>query len=315
MQQITEQFGIRRPKKKIHLSRVAFIISFTIIPIINFLVFYVYVNFSSILRAFQLTYNGKVTWTLSNFTLFFSEFSKSSSLIREAFVNTGKSFLINECLFLSGFFVSYFLYKKIFGYKVLRTLFFLPALVSGTIVSSFFINIVSIDGPVAPLVQKMFGLDSIPMLIADSRYANKTIFANMIWLGIPSNMLIWGGTFSRIPDSVLESGKLDGVGWLREAFSLIMPMVWPTFALQFMLTIAGFFAASGSVFLLTQGELGTMTISCWLYLQVYNNVGNVEASNTYNYMSAIGLLMTSVTLVIVLVTRKLTNMAFKDVDY
>ena len=304
-----------RKKKKTPISKIIFIISFLILPVLNFLIFYVFVNFSSIIMAFRQTVDGKTIWTFENFRMFFREFGKESSLLREAFSNTAKSFLIIEIMFVVGFFVSYFLYKKILFHKVFRTLFFLPGLLAGTIVSSYIIKMVSLDGPIAPLVQKLWKLDDLPMLLDDSRYANKTIFAVLIWSSVPSNMVLWGGAFSRIPEEVLESAKLDGVNWIQEAFRIIIPIIWPSFAIQLILSFVGFFGASGSVFLLTQGELGTMTISCWLYLQLYNNVGNMDASNVYNYMSAIGIIMTLLTMIVVVITRNITNRFFKEVSY
>ena len=41
-----------------------FILSFMIVPVISFLVFYVYVNFNSILMAFQLPEKGELHFTL-----------------------------------------------------------------------------------------------------------------------------------------------------------------------------------------------------------------------------------------------------------
>lgn len=305
----------KKVKKTTRWPRVLFILSFIILPTLNFLIFYVYLNFSSILMAFQQRQAGKTVWTLDNFRMFFGEFQKESSTIRIAFVNTAKSFLIAEIMFAVGFFVSYFLYKRILGYKIFRTLFFLPGLMAGTIVSSFFIKLVSYEGPVTSIVQNLFHMSEAPMLLSDSRYANRTIFANMIWLSFPGNMILWGGTFSRIPESVLESARLDGVNWIQEAFRIIIPIVWPTFSMLFILSLVGFFGASGQVFLLTKGELGTMTVSCWMYLQIYNNTGNVDASNTYNFMSAIGILMTGCTAVVVLITRTVTSRFFSDVQY
>ena len=72
----------------------------------------------------------------------------------------------------------------------------------------------------------------------------------MIWLAFPGNMVIWSGTFARIPDSVVESAKLDGVNWVQELFLVILPMVWSTFGLMLTLTLCGLFSASGAVFLL-----------------------------------------------------------------
>ena len=35
-----------------------------------------------------------------------------------------------------------------------------------------------------------------------------------------------------------------------------------------------------------------MTLNCWMYLQVYKNQANAALSNVYNYMSAVGFVIT-----------------------
>ncbi len=301
-------------KKPISWLRVIFIISFIIIPTVHFLITYVYVNIDSILMSFQLTKGDETYWTFENFIRFYQQLAIDNSEMRIAFKNTFLTFLINEIMFVVSFFVSYFLYKKVPGYAFFRICFFLPGLIAGTVVTNVYLKFIGPDGPIAPLIQKLYGLDYVPTLISESQFANKAILWQVVWLGFPSNMILFGGAFSRIPNTVLESAELDGVNWYQEAFRIIIPMVWPTVSMLMMMSIANVFAASGSVFLMTQGKLGTQTISCWMYLQIYNSPG-VEYSNAYNYMSAIGLNLTVISVALALGIRKLSNKFFKDVQY
>ena len=301
-------------KKPISWLRVIFIISFIIIPTVHFLITYVYVNIDSILMSFQLTKGDETYWTFENFIRFYQQLAIDNSEMRIAFKNTFLTFLINEIMFVVSFFVSYFLYKKVPGYEFFIICFFLPGLIAGTLVTNVYLKFIGPDGPIAPLIQKLYGLDYVPTLISESQFANKAILWQVVWLGFPSNMILFGGAFSRIPNTVLESAELDGVNWYQEAFRIIIPMVWPTVSMLMMMSIANVFAASGSVFLMTQGKLGTQTISCWMYLQIYNSPG-VEYSNAYNYMSAIGLNLTVISVALALGIRKLSNKFFKDVQY
>ena len=104
----------RRPKMTI--SRIIFILSFILVPTINFLLFYVYVNFDGILMAFyRLDFDGNKVWSFINFTQFFDEL-KMGGIISLAFINTFKTFGINLIIFPWGIVVAYFLYKKILAY-------------------------------------------------------------------------------------------------------------------------------------------------------------------------------------------------------
>lgn len=306
---------LKKHKKTIKISRIIFILSFITIPTVYFFVFYVYVNLNSFVMAFQLGRGGVSYWTFENFTRFFSEFTTNGTTMSMAFKNTAISFLIQQFMFLVSFFVSYFLYKKIFLYKFFRISFFLPSIIAGTIINSVFTRVVGVDGFIAPLIQKMVGLEYVPELLADSSFANPTVFANMMWLSFAGNMVLFGGAFGRIPESVIESAKLDGVNWVQEAFRIIIPMVWPTIGLLLMLNIANIFGASGNVFLLTKGEYGTQTLSNWMYMQIYNLTGDPSQSNGFNYMSAVGLLMSAIAVTLAFTLRKLSGKIFDEVQY
>ena len=58
-----------------------------------------------------------------------------------------------------------------------------------------------------------------------------------------------------------------------------------------------------------------MTISAWMYLQLYNLSGNQYTSNAFNYMSAVGLVITVIAITISLVVRKWTDKAFDEVEF
>ena len=77
----------------------------------------------------------------------------------------------------------------------------------------------------------------------------------------------------------------------------------------------GIFNASGQVFLLTEGKYGTMTLDAWMYIQIMQGGTNIENSNVFNYMSAVGLVMTIIAVGISLGIRKWTDKVFKELEY
>jgi multiple sugar transport system permease protein/N-acetylglucosamine transport system permease protein len=155
----------------------------------------------------------------------------------------------------------------------------------------------------------------VPELLIDSRFANAVILINMVWLAFPGDLVIWGGTFARIPNELMDAAKIDGTTWWLEFTKVVVPMVWPTGGLKMVLMTCGVFGASGAVFLLTKGNYGTMTLSCWMYLQLLNSSGNQYTSNVYNYMSAVGLILTVASVVIAVIVRKNANKIFEEVEY
>lgn len=308
-----------KDKRRRKTIRFLFILSMTIIPILHYAVFYVYVNLDSFLIAFRVPQNGELVFSFDNFVwafnnIFHGQYSSPTDNLGLSFINTFKSFLINICMFPVGLLVSYFIYKKIFGYKAFRLIFYLPGLISGVVVSFFYRELMGAASPIPALLGKLYHLDyELASPLTDSFFANRMVFLHMIWLGFPGSLIIWGGTYARIPDSVIESGRLDGANWLVEYFRIIIPMVWPTLVLMITTSLSGIFSAGGAVFLLTGGDYGTQTVSNWIYMNILRANGTMSP---YLYRTAaLGLMLSVVSIIIAFSVRKIMNNTNKDVDY
>ncbi len=302
----------KQRKKKKEKSEVLFVISGLIIPILTFVIFYVIPNFSAFFMGF-MDRNG--SFSLENFRRVFETFAKPDGDLTIALKNTLLTFLIIVASFPFKVLVSYFIYKKVPFSGFYRIVFFLPTIIFSVAINLVFNQLIGTNGFIAQTIGEMAGLDYAPELLADSRYANWVILLQMIWLGFPGDLIIWGGTFARIPTDVLESGQIDGVNWWTEFTKIIVPMVWPTVGLQMVLMACGLFSASGNVFLLTKGEFGTMTFTAWMYLQMYNHSGPTYTSNVFNYLSAVGLLITVVAIALSIGIRKFADKRFEEVEF
>ncbi len=308
-----------RRKRKTDKTEKWFILSFMIIPIVSFLLFYVYVNLDSFIMAFQKPEDeGLVFAGFENFEWVWERIVNGSTDevldLQKAFSNTFLTFGIQMLMFIVGMLVAYFIYKKIQGYKAFRVIFYLPTILSAVVSSYFFFQLMQSEFWNNAL-GKLYGLDyemTNPLDISD--FANKMVLLNFIWLSFPANMILWGGTFARIPESVLESAKIDGVGWFRELVQIILPMVWPTLVLLLTTNLAGVFAASGNVFLLTQGERGTQTVSNWMYQMVLWSP-NPDTSDHLYRVSALGLMLTVVSCTIAILVRKFLNSRVEEVQF
>ena len=299
-------------KRKMNRNTVLFILFCTVVPLLNFLIFYIYTNSSALIMAFT---DNKGQATFDNFIRFGKELVNPDSQIRIAIKNTMITFAIGVVVFPGRVLVSYFIYKKIPGHKFYRVVFFLPTIIFSVAVALIFQRMIGTTGFIAPWIGDVAGLEKTPELLADSRFANYTIWAHMLWLGFPGDLIIWGGTFSRIPDDVLESARLDGASWWNEFTRIIIPMVWPTVALQMVLMTCGIFGSTGAVWLLTKGEFGTHTISSWTYKVLLENSGNAYSSNVYNYLSAVGLVFTVIAILLSIVIRRWSDKRFEEVEF
>ncbi|MBO5481562.1 MAG: sugar ABC transporter permease [Clostridia bacterium] len=292
-------------KKKKDWAATGFLFSMLTVQVVNFFVFYVCVNFESIMLAFKLP-NG--TFSLRNFEWVFQDFVKEDSVMVEALINTLTCFFVDYVImYMVALFLSYFLYKKIAGYKFFRVMFYIPSILSAVIMTTIFKTIIGPSGPVYQMLETISGTEP-PEFFADSRYAMNAIIIYNCWVGFGGGTIILTGAMSRIPRDVLEAGLVDGISPVRELFSMIIPMVWPTISTQLITGLAGIFSASGPILLLTNGEYKTMTISFYIFDQV-------NRYNAYNEASAIGFIYTLIGIPIVLGGRWLCGRIQEDVEY
>lgn len=299
-------------KSKRSKSEKWLIITTMIIPIYAFVLFYLVPNIGGFFMAF-LNREGELTF--KNFERVFNMLASAESDLRIGFRNTFLAFGLNLVLYPFKFLVSYFLYKKIPGHTLYRILFKLPGLMVGAAISLVIAQLLYPTGFIAEFVGKNVGLDYAPELLADSRFANKTLFLQMIWMGFPGDIIIWGGTLARIPEELIEAGKIDGTTWITECTRIVVPLVWPMVGLNMVLMFCSIFSSGTNAFLMTKGEYGTMTFGCWQTLQMLAGGGSNYGSGSLNFMAAVGLCVTLIAVPLALVVRRLAGKLFTEVEF
>ncbi len=314
--QAQECLQAQKTKNQFKRNQLAFVWGWLALPIVAWIVFYWYVNFSSFVQAFQHPSSGK--FSMYNFQRLWEEIigkngSAGSFLI--ALANTGKYFLLDIFVkYPIQIIVCYFLYKQIAGYKIYRFIFYLPAILPGVALTTAFKE--GILGSYGLL--STFGVTQPANgFLGNPATATSTVMIYTVWLCVSGHMLLLCGAMNRIPVDVLEAARLDGIKPARELVSIIIPMIWPTLSTLLVLTCCGILGATGPILLLVgQNEAYTakaVTINHWIYEKVL--VGRVgDNSGNYNLVSAAGMLLTVVTVPCVLGLRKLLDL-IPTVDY
>ena len=293
---------------KIRFKRSLFIIGMMSIAVINFLVFWLYVNFNSILMGFQMQTSKGLIWTLDNFERFFREFKISDFQLDLEIKNS-------MLLYVTGTFISlplsllfaYYLFKKVAWAGVFRVIFFLPSIISAAVLVTLFKYLVLPSGPLNELLSLISGKNVGIEWVVDEKYSMFTILFYTVWTGFGGNIVMLTGAIHRIPEDVIEYGKLEGISMTRELFTIVIPLMWPTLSTLIICGTAGLFTASGPVLLFTEGQHGTMTLGYFIFDKV--RVGQ------YYYPAAIGLIFTVIGVPITLLVKYLCDHVIEDVQY
>ena len=298
LSEIPKKEPAKKKRKKIEWSRIVFIVSMLAIPIISWLIFWLYGNFNMILMAFQ-TPTGE--WTFRNFVTFWHDLTAPYSEVGVSVRNTFLYFGLNVLMILPiGTLIAFFIYKKIKGHKVFRVLIFLPAIIPTIVMVTAFKETIKPWGPLASLGIKFPEAG----LLADPNTATPTVMFYCLWTGFSSMMLLMCGAMARIPTELFEAAKLDGCGPFREFFSIVVPLIMPVLSMQIIFSLTGLLSASGPILLMTGGAAETSTLNYWIFI---NTQRGTAASGAYNIVSATGLVFTFIAVPIIMLVRWLSE--------
>ena len=235
--------------KRNKLKKNLFVYSLIAYPLILFLIFYVVVNFNSILLAFQtIDGSGKSFAGLNNFKTFLSEMFGEGNLLSYSFINSIKMYFINlvVCMPLYVFF-SYLLFKKCFLNKTVSFLVMIPSIMSGLVIALIFVNFIGSNGPLTFIMEKTgWNGGKWLNLLYDEKYAFGTTLFYMIWLSFATSLIVYPTAMRGINPEVLESAKIDGISnMFQELWYIILPLIYPTLTTFLITGFAAIFSTSG----------------------------------------------------------------------
>lgn len=319
MRKSQEALGKAVPSKAYRRETI-FILAMLAIPFINFLVFWLWPNFRSITIAFEVpSIDG---FTLFNFERFFKElFSditgpKMWRMIDNSLILFVVSTFINLPLVL---FLSYIMFKKVPGYKSFRVLFYLPAILGATVMTQIYKSLLMTGGPIEQLLNML----NIPMsdmtrfagLLGSKETGMWMMVIYTLWTGVGVNMIMFTGAMNRVPQEIFESARMDGIGFFREFFDIILPLIWPTVTTMVVFSMVGIFSNSGLVLLLSPENESTWNIGYYILSYTLNANNTVRLEDTFCYPAAIGLIFTMVNVPMVFGVKALCDRIGKDVEY
>lgn len=295
--------------KPLRKGKYIFIFCMLLLTVVRWAVLYVAVNIDSFAMAFKefVGYGANneaiYRWSFANFQHFWAEMSYkgwATQSFKAAIKNTLFLFFAGNAVTIpSTFLISYYLYKKMPGTKGFMWILYLPAVLSTVVMVTIFKNVVDANGLLSALSIKI-GHGAITDLLISEDTAKWMVWCYNTWIGFPGAYVLVTAAMRRIPEEIIESAQLDGITPWTEFFKILLPLIWPTVQVLLLQKITAILSADGPILLLTGGNADTYTIGYWYYDQVI-------LSHSYEYPSAVGLLMTLVIAPIAICVKKLTD--------
>lgn len=283
------------------------------VPIAHFLIFFVYINFSTIVMCFQrldfITNETKFVG-LDNFFMMFRDM-KRNPVLGKAIINSLLFIPVTNGILLPLSIISaYMLFKKVLLHKLYRVVFFLPSIISIVILTMVFSFMFDSTFGVFNDVLQWVGLGNLKRTwFGDPATAMPMIFVYCIWAGIGFNVVLLSSAITRIPHEVIESGQIEGIGMWRELWQIVIPMIWPTVSTLFILGSTSAFTIFLQPQLLTNGGPNGSSYTIALYV-----MEQVRAAQ-YEYAAAIGVFFAIIGVAAVMLIKAVLERIGPTVEY
>lgn len=294
-------------------------------PIIQTLLFYVYVNVSSIALAFQDSKTG--LFTINNFRSVFQSFANNQDQWgNQVATMLGKSFLIwftlDVLLKPLSLLLCYMLTKHMPASGFFRVIFSIPGLIGIVVFSTVMKDFYAYDGVITKLLID-WGTEFPIQVIRNGLLGSKetafiTLLSQNVIYSLAGGSMIMAGAFMRIPNEVFESASIDGCGFFRETFQIAIPCAWTTISTTIVFSLCSIFTSDMSFYIYSNGTgiYGMNSIGYYIYTftaDLANSGGKLQY--IYYYASAFGLVITAMTLPIVLCGRWFLGKLSDNVEF
>ena len=272
-------------------------------PILQYIIFYIFVNLNSFKLAF--TTNIDQSFTTEHFEHIFSQ-----SVFAEIMQSVGTSLLFYAITtFVSvplALFFAYYIYKKAWGSKLFRLFLFLPSIVSSMVMVVLFTFFMEKSCPM--MLENLFGIDlqGKPIINWWDRSSYTWVILFYLWTNFGTTTLIYSNKMAELSPETVEAAQLDGVNQLQEFFYIVLPFTFPTLSVFLVTGLATIFANQYNIFSFYGGMVGFDTGSVGYYIfnmvQGYNEE-TIGSAVAFNRASALSLLITAIVIPVTLTAR------------
>jgi multiple sugar transport system permease protein len=191
--------------------------------------------------------------------------------------------------------------QKVKGLKVFRTIYYLPAVLSGVAVYFLWMQLLS---PSTGLVNTMlgwFGIDG-PAWLFDPEWTKPALLLMKMW-SVGGGMLLYLASLQGVSPQMYEAADIEGASGWQKFFHITLPMISPIIFFDVITSTIGSFQIFQEAYVMTENGSGGPGNSLLFYnLHMWNNAFEVF---NMGYASAMAWLLFIIVMILTVVNMKL----------
>lgn len=192
-----------------------------------------------------------------------------------------------------GLLIAMLLNRPKANYKVMRTLIFIPQVLSGVIVAFIWRSILTQNGLLNVTLRNLGLTDKAVSWIGTPELATLSICVVVSWATIAFATVVYTASLQSVPLELYEAARIDGAGALGRFRHVTLPMIAPGMTISVTLSLITTLKLYDIIAVLTGGGPANSTKSVAYYL-----IDVAFTGNRFGYASAIGILLLGLTALI-----------------
>lgn len=222
--------------------------------------------------------------------------------------NTGIWVLLQSTVHVGlGTIIAFMLARKMRGWKVLRTIYMIPNVVSAAALGVIFLNVFNPKyGLVNSIVSQITGTSFQKNWFFEEGSAFMTVtWSWLLYTGMIIIVVLAG--ILAIPEDVTEAARIDGATEMQINLQIRLPLIRPVLGTSVILAATSMLREFELIYLTTNGGPGDMTLNLPLYLYKTS-----MTDNNYGYANMMGVVLIVAGIVAVQAINKLFRMNESD---
>lgn len=199
--------------------------------------------------------------------------------------------------------IAVLLYEEVKGYKIFKSVYFFPSVLSIVIVGTLFKTMFGYTGPINQILRSM-GLENWAMeWLANGITSLPIIVLSVNWAGFGSAILIYLAAMSVVNTSIYEAAELDGVSWWQKIRYITLPLIKNVVQFTIILNIIHAFSQMFAyVLVMTNGGPGyeSTVLEYFIYLKGFR-------AGDMGYASALSVVLFVLVLIVSLSQNLIIN--------
>ncbi|MEH7380555.1 sugar ABC transporter permease [Bacillus sp. JJ1533] len=202
---------------------------------------------------------------------------------------------------IGGIIIAVMLNKGIPGMKIFRTIYYLPAVLSGVGVYLLWMQLLS---PSSGLVNTLLGFVGIegPSWLTDPSWTKNALIFMKMW-SVGGGMLLYLASLQGVSPALYEAAEMDGAGVFRKFFHITLPMITPVIFFDLVTSTIGAFQIFQEAYVMSEnGEGGPANSLLFFNLHMWHKAFVVF---DMGYAMAMSWILFFIILVLTIVNLKL----------